>query len=238
MRRLLFPPACFFCHADLEQADGCCPVCLDQIHIWPVTTCHRCGIILAAGTAPGPCGHCLQKPPAQQQTVSLYQYHAAVRDAILDWKLQGNEAAVHWLLRAASPRLQQLIHRDDLLLPIPAPLARMRKSGQHHAANLARWIANETGADMEWRLLRRHGTQARQSTLSGKARRKNLRKAFRLADHHQEILQTKAAKRIWIIDDIFTTGSTVHYAARAAAKTGLPVSALTLARTRHRGSSI
>ncbi|TLS68785.1 ComF family protein [Mariprofundus erugo] len=238
IRRLLFPPACLFCHTDLEQRDGCCPACLDHIHIWPVHTCQHCGIILPAGITPGPCGRCMQKPPVQQQTISLYQYQDTVRDAILGWKLQGNEAAVRWLLQTASPRLQQLIDRNDLLLPVPAPLDRMRQSGQHHAANLARWVAGECGAEMEWRLLRRQGSQARQSTLSGKARRKNLRKAFTLADQHRELLQTAHAKRLWIIDDIFTTGSTVHYAALAAAKTGLPVSVLTLARTRHRGSSI
>jgi len=43
------------------------------------------------------------------------------------------------------PELRTLIGAHDLLLPIPMPLSRMREHGQHHAANLCRWIARETG---------------------------------------------------------------------------------------------
>jgi len=236
-RHLLFPPGCLFCRKVLDESDGCCPDCLQEILIWPVSTCMRCGSMLPQAVAPGPCGHCLHHLPAQQQTHSLYQYHGPVRDAILSWKLAGQDAGVRWLLQAAIPSLQQLITPDDLLLPIPAPLSRMRKSGQHHAANLCRWLATSTGSRLEWRLLRRIGEQPRQSALSGVARRKNLCKAFGLCDDYPSITQALSPHaRLWIVDDIFTTGSTVHYAARAAIKTKLPVHVLTLARTRHQGS--
>ncbi|MDX8405399.1 MAG: double zinc ribbon domain-containing protein [Mariprofundus sp.] len=231
-RQLLFPPSCLFCRAALDNRDGCCPDCLQDIHIWPTTNCLLCGTVLPPAMAPGPCGHCLKHAPPQQQTHSLYQYHGPVRDAILDWKLAGNAAAARWLLQAAAPELCRIIAPDDLLLPMPAPLSRMRRSGQHHAANLCQWISAHTQARREWRLLRRIGEQPRQSSLSGVARRKNLRKAFAMCNDYRSLVQPLAPQaRLWIIDDIFTTGSSVHYAARAAIKTGLPVHILTLART-------
>jgi len=234
-RHLLFPPACLFCQTALDDHDGCCPACLHEIHIWPSAACLRCGAILPEAIAPGPCGHCLHHPPAQQQTHSLYQYHGPVREAILNWKLAGKEAGARWLVEVAEPGVQQLISPDDLLLPVPAPLARMRVSGQHHAANLCTWLAAATGARMEWRLLRRIGEQPRQSSLSGLARRTNLRKAFALCDDYKPRVETLSPDAcVWIVDDIFTTGSTVHYAARAAIKAGRPVHVLTLARTQHR----
>jgi len=238
VRHLLFPPGCLFCQTALDDADGCCPACLHEIRIWPASACLRCGAALPESMAPGPCGRCLHHPPAQLQTHSLYQYHGAVRDAILNWKLADKGAGVRWLVQAAAPSMQLLISPDDLLLPIPSPLSRMRSSGQHHAANLCRWLAACTGARREWRLLRRIGEQPRQSALSGVARRKNLRKAFALCDDYGPLIQSLSPNaRLWIIDDIFTTGSTVHYAARAAIKTGMPVHVLTLARTQHRGTT-
>ncbi len=186
---------------------------------------------------PGPCGHCLQKPPAQSQTHSLYRYHGPVRDAVLEWKLQGHDAAVSWLVQAAMPRLRELITQDALLLPVPMPLSRMRIRGQHHAANLCRWLAADIGCGWDWRLLRRIGEQQRQSALSGSARRKNLNKAFALAaDYKQrwsDISSTPAS--VWVIDDVLTTGSTLHFAAKASLKLGVEVNVLSLARTSYRG---
>jgi len=231
-RYLLFPPACLFCQTAMNHADGCCPECMQNMRIWPTSTCLRCGTPVPEEIAPGPCGQCLKRSPAQQQTHHLYQYHGPVRDATLNWKLSGKEAGVRWLLQAAAPRLTRIIAPDDLLLPMPAPLSRMRKSGQHHAANLCHWLCAHTQARREWRLLRRIGEQPRQSSLSGVARRKNLRKAFALCDDYRPLVQSLAPQaRLWIIDDIFTTGSSVHYAAQVAVRTGLPVHILTLART-------
>jgi len=236
LRHLLFPPACLFCQSGMDKRDGCCPDCLEKIHIWPKECCLHCGTILPAAMVPGPCGSCLQQLPVQQQTHSLYTYHGPVRDAILQWKLQGQEAGVRWLLQAAIPHLQQIISADDLLLPVPAPLSRMRRSGQHHAANLCLWLSQATAARREWRILRRIGEQPRQSSLSGTARRKNLCKAFTLCDDYRALVPPLSAHaRVWIVDDIFTTGSTVHYAAQAVQKLGLPVHIFTLARTIHRG---
>ncbi|ATX78467.1 hypothetical protein Ga0123461_0014 [Mariprofundus aestuarium] len=85
---------------------------------------------------PGPCGICLNRPPAQTETRSIYAYRGPVRDAILNWKLQGMDGGVRWLLESAMPHASELIGKDDLLIPVPMPLARMRKSGRHHAADL------------------------------------------------------------------------------------------------------
>jgi ComF family protein len=230
---LLFPPACPFCHAPMPSGNGCCATCLADIAIWTHNTCARCGCELPPAMVPGPCGHCLNKPPAQIRTHSLYHYHGPVRESILAWKLQGHEAGARWLVEQSMPSLREQLDAHTLLLPVPMPLSRMRKSGQHHAANLCHWIADGTGCTWDWRLLRRIGEQARQSELSGVARRKNLRKAFALADDYRPLWQDLAAQvdEIWIVDDILTTGSTLHYAARASLKLGKPVRVLSLART-------
>ncbi|MFQ5344389.1 MAG: double zinc ribbon domain-containing protein [Mariprofundus sp.] len=234
---LLFPPACIFCHVPMSFGKGCCTACLENIEVWPHSACRRCGIPLPADMQPGPCGHCLQKPPAQHQTCSLYCYHGAVRDAILEWKLHGHDTGVRWLVDAAMPRLQNSLNEHSLLLPIPMPLSRMRKSGQHHTANLCKWLADGTECLWDWQLLRRIGEQPRQSALSGQARRKNLRKAFALADDYASRWQDLADRvtTIWIVDDILTTGSTLHFAARASLMLGVPINVLSLARTSLKG---
>jgi len=236
-RAALFPPVCLFCKTSVDADVLCCVDCCQNIHVWSQHTCLRCGVELPPAMAPGPCGHCLISPPAQRQTHSLYQYHGPVRDALLAWKLQGDAAAVHWLLQSAMPSLHALIAADALLLPVPMPLSRMRQHGQHHAANACRWLADALGCAWDWQILRRVGEQARQSALSGKARRNNLRKAFALAEDYplrwQELHVSPSS--IWLIDDILTTGSTLHFAAKASLKLGIAVNVLSIARTSYKG---
>jgi len=231
---LLFPPACIFCATAMPAGNGCCADCLEKIQVWPRDACHRCGEPLPVALSPGPCGRCLRKPPFQQQTVSLFTYRGPVREAILNWKLQGREGGVRWLIDTAAARLAGVVTPADLLLPVPMPLSRMRKSGQHHAADLCRMVAAHAGCRWDWRLLRRIGEQPRQSELSGLARRRNLRKAFAMdADYLAK--QGPVTGRVWVVDDILTTGTTLGCAARALQQVGAPVHALSLARTPYGG---
>jgi len=232
VRKLVFPPVCLFCQSPLITRDSCCANCLEHIHVWPRAVCISCGDMLPEDIAPGPCGRCLQKSPAQLETHSLYEYSGPVREAILEWKLHGHEAGISWLLAAAMPRISEYIATDDLLLPVPMPLSRMRKSGQHHAANMCRWLAEGVDCSWDWRILRRVGEQPRQSSMTGSARRKNLRKAFTICNDYTPRLQNIST--IWVVDDILTTGTTLHYAARATRKLNKPVRVLSLARTSHK----
>jgi predicted amidophosphoribosyltransferase len=104
----------------------------------------------------------------------------------------------------------------------------MRKSGLHHAAGLCKIIAGISDCSWDWRMLRRVGEQARQSELSAHARRKNLRRAFRADQHYREGMQIKG--RIWVVDDILTTGTTLHCACKALRTLNRPVHAFSLAR--------
>lgn len=184
--------------------------------------------------APGPCGACLRRPPPQVCTESLYLYsEGPVRNAILDWKLQGSDAGVLWLLDTATARLNAMLGAQSLLLPVPMPLCRMRHAGRHHAADLCRAIAARTACAFDWQLLRRTGVQARQSSLNGRARRKNLCKAFAVDhDHLLAMRQGEGIHRgqVWVVDDIMTTGATMHYACRTLQRAGIRAGALSLTR--------
>ncbi len=177
--------------------------------------------------APGPCGHCLRKPPLQVHTESLYTYAGPVRTAILAWKLQGNDVGLQWLMGAAEARLVSVFSPRDTLLPIPMPISRMRKAGRHHAADLCKAICKMTGSQMDCNVLRRMGMQQRQSSLSRTERWNNLRKAFRVDSNH---LHMDEQNRLWVVDDIRTTGATLHHACRALKPMGHPVHAFSLAR--------
>jgi predicted amidophosphoribosyltransferase len=230
LKSWLFPPSCVFCHALMEhEGEHCCALCLADIHPLSIHQCRHCGVPMPEVLAPGPCGKCLTDKPIQSSTTSLYAYQGVVRDGLLAWKLQGQDGAVAWLIEVAASRLQGLIGTEDILIPVPMPLSRMRKQGRHHAADLCRLIAQQVGCTWDWRVLRRKGEQVRQSSLTAAARRKNLRKAFTVdADywHHH----CKHVQRVWLIDDIITTGMTVHFASKALYRVCNEIHVLSLTR--------
>jgi predicted amidophosphoribosyltransferase len=70
--------------------------------------------------------------------------------------------------------------------------------------------------------------------LKGKQRRDNLRKAFSLADDYKDTFKShKERGRIWVIDDISTTGATLRHACKAMRQINQPVSAFSFTRTLH-----
>jgi len=229
LRQQVFPPMCLFCQQPLEE-DGCCHRCLPSIRPFPHDTCIQCAAPLSHALAPGPCGQCLSHPPIQLETHVMYRYQGAVRDAILAWKLQGEDAAMRWLVESATPYLKNILHTHDTLIPIPMPLSRMRQHGQHHSADLCQLMARKVACHWDWHILRRQGEQIRQSALPAKQRRKNLRKAFVLNQDYWAKQHNRQGK-LWLVDDIITTGSTMHFAAKALRATGLPVYVLSLSKT-------
>ncbi|MDQ6979807.1 MAG: double zinc ribbon domain-containing protein [Mariprofundaceae bacterium] len=229
-RHWLFPASCLFCQQPLAGADhACCADCLADIHPWPIHHCYRCGKVLPPSLSPGPCGECLHQPPAYVSSTSLYQYRGAVRQAVLQWKRTGHDAAFRWLLTTADHVLRDCFHPDDLLLPIPMPLSRMRVSGMHHSADCCRLLAKRYGCQWQWQLLRRQGTQLRQSSLHAAQRQSNMRKAFTL--NHDYLPAAGEFRRVWLIDDIITTGATMHYAARCLQRQGIACHAWALSHT-------
>ena len=94
-------------------------------------------------------------------------------------------------------------------------------------------MASVVGCQWDWQLLKRIGEQERQSALSGVARRKNLRKSFSLNNDHwdEHWKSSPATGQIWVVDDILTTGATLHFASRSLRALRRPILAFSLART-------
>ncbi len=113
---------------------------------------------------------------------------------------------------------------------VPAPMAfwRRRRRGFNQAELLARPVARTLGIPLAPRILRRRARPP-QVTLTPAGRRRNLRGAFRARPASSE----RVGRPVLLVDDVFTTGSTVDAAIRALAVAGHgPVDVLTLTRAR------
>jgi ComF family protein len=156
--------------------------------------------------------------------VSAARYETPLLDAIHALKYDGTPA----LAEPFSPMLFDAwcsAHVGaDVIVPVPLHARRQRERGYNQSELLARRLSILCGVPMQPGLLRRVRYTEQQARLKGHERRRNVHGAFVARAGVQ-------GKRIALIDDVFTTGSTLVECASAILGAGAAgVCALTLAR--------
>jgi ComF family protein len=141
-------------------------------------------------------------------------------------KFQGQLAAAtllgHLLQEALAHRTTPL---PEALLPVPLHSKRLAERGFNQALEIARIVSKTLSIPVLVNAVQRSRATPPQVSLDAKARRGNVRGAFRL----QQSLQ---AKHVAIMDDVITTGSTVAEVAQVLKMSGVEeVEIWALART-------
>jgi ComF family protein len=117
----------------------------------------------------------------------------------------------------------------DTIVPVPLHWRRRWERGFNQSELLAKALARQTGLRVT-NALRRVQPTATQAGLSNSARRRNVTQAFRC--HRPGAVR---GKRILLVDDVMTTGSTATACARALKRAGADrVTLLTVARVDRR----
>lgn len=105
----------------------------------------------------------------------------------------------------------------DMIIPIPLHPGKYRKRGYNQAAVLAEEIGKLLGIPAEESVLSRIRKTGPQKKLDPGKRRQNLKGAFSVQEKKKTMLE---GKTVLLIDDIYTTGSTVDEAAYVLRKAG------------------
>jgi len=106
------------------------------------------------------------------------------------------------------------IDAPRVLIPIPLHRSRLRERGYDQALELARPLARHLGLPLQTQALTRVRDTSAQSRLDARQRRRNLRDAFAW---NRDIAMPP---HVVLIDDVMTTGATLHSAARALRRAG------------------
>ena len=226
---LLFPPTCVLCGApgdnDLDLCSGCRN---DLPAIAPC--CARCALPLpaelAASGSPNVCGACQRHPPPFTHCHAAFRYQDPLPSMIAGLKFRGrlNVLRLTGLLLAASLR-ESDVAMPAAIVPVPLHPRRLRKRGYNQALELARIVGRELVLPVDDRCCERVLATRPQAELEQKARRKNLRGAFRATIDMQ-------GRQVAILDDVVTTASTVSELTRVLHRAGCQrVDVWTVART-------
>jgi ComF family protein len=214
---LLFPPVCVLCGRRLDHSRPplFCTDCLTQLVFIGSPLCPCCGMPHACG-ADHLCGACLRRHYSFDRARSLLLYTPAIAPIILRLKFGGQLSALSSLkeLIAQSSCLTEL-SEPDYIVPVPLHRQRLRQRGFNQATLLARACFPQWRQKIRLDLVSRPLPTTPQTQLSGRMRRTNLTHAFALA-RDAEI----RGKRLLLVDDVLTTGSTVNECAKLLRREG------------------
>jgi ComF family protein len=224
------PRLCLFCEAAVGEtaAVAVCPECESLIKWVESPLCSRCGRMFAdPGGADRDCGDCQTDPPPFARARAAAIYDDPVAQAITRFKFSRKMAYLpvmqHWLQR---PLCLELVEAADLLAPVPLHPKRIKHRGFNQALLLAQGFS---GVPVAREALVRTRPTAPQVGLNPKKRRDNVRGAFAVPDPG-----LVKGKNVLLMDDLFTTGSTVTECARVLRQAGArQVEVLTVARVSH-----
>ncbi len=135
-------------------------------------------------------------------------------DADVDCDADVDAAAASAIGHAASGR-------PDALVPLPLHRTRLRSRGYDQALELARPLAKQFDIPLRIDLLQRDRDTSPQSRLNAAARRKNLRGAFAVNISVAMRSSSALPAHVVLIDDVMTTGATLHAAADALLRAGV-----------------
>lgn len=209
--RNLLPTRCLVCReAGIDGRDLCAP-CTAALP-WMPHACSQCAQPLPADDPL--CGRCLRRPPPLGAVVAAFDYRFPVDRLLPRFKFH-RDLAAGALLGDCLSQATQHAGRPEALVPVPLHVARLRERGYDQALELARVLARGHGLPLRADLLRRVRATAPQSRLDAKARRRNLRHAFVASE------SGGAPTHVALIDDVMTTGATLHAAAHALRRAGV-----------------
>ena len=224
LTKLLFPGSCPICGEVEEQLltdDGVadiCPECEKKLVRVSQPFCLKCGKPLEEDRVRREyCADCAKTTHLFSQGRAVFVYQGVIigsmhrlkyanrRDYAVIYAREAYQAYGTWIRRIA----------PDAVIPVPLHPKRRRERGYNQAELLAKELARLTGIPHQKNLLLRTVHTSPQKQLSAKERKNNLKNAFQVS---KKIVQLE---KVLLIDDIYTTGSTVDAASEALMAAGV-----------------
>jgi len=216
---LFFPPRCSFCTQIMEwsrrEEELICPDCLNQISLIDSEGCLYCGKKLLDEKKECSCRQDERKL-YYAKVYSACEYSGIIRQKLLDFKFSGKKELSRvfaWLII----RKLQMTNKKffDIIISVPMHETSVRKRGYNQSELIAEHIASYYSTPLVVKNLVKTRETLAQSKLDKKDRIQNLKDAFKTTSKKELV-----GKKILLVDDILTTGSTVNECSKVLIESG------------------
>jgi ComF family protein len=232
---LIFPKICSSCHSPSRE-NIVCDVCLSNVRmIGGRKICSRCGLPFGLDNSIKHvsydehfCGKCLTGRYFFKRARSVAFYEGWLREILHRFKYHGKLGLGRVLSKILADHYPSDLDDIDLIVAVPLHISKLRSREFNQSVVMAKDLAKRIKAPFNPLALKKVNDTKPQYEMGNETeRRKNVKGAFVVKD-----INWVSGKSILLLDDVFTTGSTLNECARVLLKSGvIRVQALTLMRT-------
>lgn len=211
---MLYPRRCPVCH-DIAVPGGSriCNVCREKLK--PITgpRCFRCSKPLTREEQEY-CKDC-RKTRLFDQGIGIFPYGSVLQESLFKLKYGKRQEYGSFYGQIAAVYSREIIRNwgVEIIIPIPLHRKRMEKRGYNQAELIAEALGKTLCIPVDSRLMKRKVNTRPQKELDYRERKQNMKNAFFLKGENRY-------RRILLVDDIYTTGSTIEAAAELLKRNG------------------
>lgn len=204
---ILFPKECVGCS---REGDWLCPACVGTIYIRERFSCPNCANPTVFG---GTCARCAKRGFPLSSLIFITTYRdERIRKLVRIFKYNycyEAEEALRRLVLKFLGKYEYAMPQAELIAPVPLHLARLQSRGFNQSALIARRIGEVLNLNCKEDALLRIKNNIPQVEVDENEREINVRGVFIAQD--AEVIQNKS---IMLVDDVYTSGSTMQECAR------------------------
>jgi len=214
---IVFPPRCPICNELISQGKiGTCDSCEGLLSFVEEPYCLKCGKPIEDEKEEY-CGDCKKRRHFFDEGRAVLIYDEHMSKSIYRFKYNGKQEYARFYGKIIYERLVRKIKQwnPDVIIPVPIHKSRMKKRGFNQAFLIAKELSKYSNIPVDNHILIRKIPTKVMKNLDAKERENNLKKAFIVVKNSVKL------NSVVIIDDIYTTGSTVDAISRVLREAGV-----------------
>lgn len=207
---MIYPPRCSICDKVLYTGndEGICKDCGEGLEYVSEPYCMKCGKPVDVDEEF--CVDCVNKRTSFEYGRAVFVYNKYMQKSMAGFKYCKRAEYGKFYASQIAKMYGKWIERisPDALIPVPVHEDRRMKRGYNQSEIIAEILGNKMGIKVISDLIFRTKNTLPQKELSDRERKSNLYNAFVVSEASRELYQN--VKCVIIIDDIYTTGSTIE----------------------------
>jgi len=209
---LLYPKRCVVCDkvlSKLEKEVGICKKCSKSVKLIGSDYCMKCGVPMRDKSQVY-CINCKDGAHVFDQSKAVFRYTGNMKNSMYRFKYANRRNYARCYAKFAVKQYGQWIRAKNIeaIIPVPMYEKKKRKRGYNQAEVFARALSELTRIPTMDKIVRRDVNTTAMKQLNRVKRKKNLLKAFILEENVVQF------RKVLIVDDIYTTGTTIDEVAK------------------------
>lgn len=207
---------CISCGCEIRKTDkySLCKDCYEDIDFISrdEKKCEICSRPISEDSPYDRCRDCLGGEYFFDKVFSSMVYSGVARKLITGFKYREKRYIGYYLSQIIlDSELANYLYTFDYIIPVPSSKKKRRARGFNQTEIIAKYLSNVIDIEFRKDILNREDTKFDQNQLGREERKSNIGGRIHFDNSDEEILY---GKKVILIDDVYTTGSTANECAR------------------------